>query len=119
VSGNYKNFQLQFFWTTIWKQLYGETIVGGETFHTISLNYKYKDMNFGMEVFSPFMKDFRRDTENWSEYASFKRRNYTDDQIGAVFFKYSYNFSFGRSFNVGGKKVNNADDDAGVMKAGK
>jgi len=31
----------------------------------------------------------------------------------------SWNFSFGHTFNDGQKRLNNADDDSGVMSTGK
>jgi hypothetical protein len=119
VSGNYKNFQTQFFWTSIWKELRGETITGSENFHTFSLDYKYRDMNFGIGIYNLLGNSLRQDTENRSAYASYRRSSHTDDFARMFLFRYSWNISFGRSFQSGRKRLNNADNDAGVMNAGK
>ncbi|MDR0844198.1 MAG: carboxypeptidase-like regulatory domain-containing protein [Tannerella sp.] len=119
LNGNYKNFNAMFLWQKPWDSFYGETMSGGEKLHYLALGYKYREMNFGISAWSPFSNDFRQDTENRSAYASYKRSMYVNDLSRMFLFTFSYNFSFGRSFNAGGKKVNNADDDAGVMKAGK
>jgi hypothetical protein len=36
-----------------------------------------------------------------------------------VMFRFSWNVEFGRTFKSAQKRLNNADEDAGVMKAGK
>jgi hypothetical protein len=33
--------------------------------------------------------------------------------------RFTYNFSFGRTFKDGQKRLNNTDDDSGVMSTGK
>jgi hypothetical protein len=119
LMGNYKNFQAMFFMNTNWNRFYGETLTGGENIQLLSLSYKYKDINFGAGVFSPFSNDYHVDMENWSEYASYRKRSYNNAIARYVIFQISYNFSFGRAFQSGQKRLNNADEDAGVMKSGK
>ncbi|MDR1897354.1 MAG: outer membrane beta-barrel family protein, partial [Prevotellaceae bacterium] len=119
LNGNYKNFQASFSWNTNWDYLFGETMNGGESIHTMSVGYKYRDMKFEIAVFCPFVNDFRRDTENRSKHASYRKTLYSNDISRLVSFRYSYNFSFGRKFEAGGKRLDNADNDAGVMNAGK
>jgi hypothetical protein len=36
-----------------------------------------------------------------------------------VTLRFTYNFSFGRTFNTAQKRLNNADNDSGVMSTGK
>ncbi|MDR2139751.1 MAG: TonB-dependent receptor [Tannerella sp.] len=119
LNGNYRNFNAMFLWQNPWNRFYGETMSGGEKLHFLSLGYKYRKMNFGLGAWSPFSNDFRQDTENRSAYASYKRSMYINDLSKMFLFTFSYNFSFGRTFQSGQKKVNNADNDAGVMKAEK
>ncbi|MDR1981091.1 MAG: carboxypeptidase-like regulatory domain-containing protein [Tannerellaceae bacterium] len=119
LAGFYKNFQASLMWNTNWNRFYGETMEGGENTHIILLNYRHRGMNVGIGAFNPFVNNFHMDTENWSEHASYRKKLYSNDLSRLFLFQFSYNFSFGRSFNAGGKRLNNTDEDAGVMKAGK
>jgi hypothetical protein len=120
VSGNYKQFQTQFIWQIApSNRFYGETLYGGEVAHVLSLGYNYKNMNFGLGAYNPFVNNYRQDTENRSEYASYKKSMYINEMSRMFFFTFSWNVDFGRSFQSGQKRLNNADEDAGVMKAGK
>jgi hypothetical protein len=120
ISGNYRRFQAQFIWQIAsWDRFYGETMTGGEVAHILSFSYKHKDLNFGLSALNPFINHFRQNLENRSEYASYKRSMYLNDLSRMLFFRFSYNFDFGRAFQSGQKRLNNADNDAGIMKAGK
>jgi hypothetical protein len=119
LAGFYKNFQASLIWNTNWNRFYGETMEGGENMHIILMNYRHKKMNFGLGAFNPFVNNYHMDTENWSECAAYKQKLYSNDISRLFLFQFSYNFDFGRSFNAGGKRLNNADEDAGVMKSGK
>jgi hypothetical protein len=120
ANANYKNFQLYFYWQPIpWGQLYGETLEKGEIFHHLSLSYKYRDMKFGVEAYNPLFNDYRVDTKNYSVYASNKRSLYINDLVQMYLFSFSWNVNFGRSSRSGERRLNNADNDSGVMKVGK
>jgi hypothetical protein len=120
VSGNYKKFQTQFIWQiTPSNRFYGETLSGGERAHILSMGYNYKNMNFGLGAYNPFVNNYRHDTENRSEYASYKKRMYVNEMSQMFFFTFSCNFNFGRTFQSGQKRVNNVDEDAGIIKVGK
>jgi hypothetical protein len=120
ISGNYKRFQAQCIWQiTPLDRFYGETLFGGEVAHVLSLSYKYKNIHFGLGAYNPFVNNYRQNIENRSEYASFKKSTYVNEMSRMVFFTFSWNIDFGRSFRSGQKRLNNADENAGVMKAGK
>jgi hypothetical protein len=70
-------------------------------------------------MFNPFADNYKQDSENWSQYASHKKSNYVNESSRMLVLRLSYNFSFGRSFKSGQKRLNEADDDSGVMSAGK
>lgn len=63
--------------------------------------------------------NYKQETENWNQYASFHRSNYIKESSRLFVATISYNFSFGRKYNATQKKVNNADNDSGVMSTGK
>jgi hypothetical protein len=120
LTANYKKFQAIFEGNILTSDnLYGETMYGGERIHIFFIGYKHKNANFGIGAFNLFFSDFRRDTENYSKYASFKRSLYINDFSRMFTFRFSYNINFGRSFQSGQKRLNNADENTGVMKTGK
>ena len=92
---------------TNWNWFKGETMSGGENIQGIQLGYRHKDLMIGLRVFNPFTDNYKQETENWNQYARLF--------VATI----SYNFSFGRKFSAGQKKVNNADNDSGVMSTGK
>jgi len=102
-----------------WDRFYGETMSGGENIHYAMVGYKYKNMSCYVGMFNPFVDNYHQDTENWSRYASFRRSNYINESSRAILLNFTWNFSFGRKFNSSDKRLNNADDDSGVMKSGK
>jgi hypothetical protein len=120
VSGMYKNFMLNAGYGILsWGNLYGETMTKESTFHQIILNYKYRNANFGIGASNPFANVHRQDSESRSEYASYKRSLYINDSARMFFFTFSWNVTFGRSYQSGNKRLNNSDNNAGVMEAGK
>jgi hypothetical protein len=120
LNVNYRNFRFYYEWQPApWSQFYGETLQRGEVLQIVSLGYKYRDMNFGVQTFNPFFNDYRMDTENKSAYASYKRSMYVNDFPRLFVFTFSWNINFGRTFQSGQKRLNNSDDDAGVMNVGK
>jgi hypothetical protein len=119
LSATWKNFSADFIWQLSPNRFYGESIQGSDNGHILMLSYKYSRINFGVGMFCPFVDNFYIASENRSALASYKRKMYSNDFSRLVFFKFGYNFSFGRKFNAGGKRLNNTDKDAGVMKAGK
>jgi len=92
---------------------------GGENISYAMLGYSYKDLSLGVGMFNPFTDNYKQETENWSQYASFKKTNYIQESSRMLLLRLSWNFSFGRSYNTAQKRLNNADDESGVMNAGK
>lgn len=119
LSANYKKFMLAFGLETNWNWFYGETMSGGENIHYLMLRYTHNNLAFTVGAFNPFVNNFKQETENWSQYTSYKRAMHLEESSRMLLFQFSYNFSFGRSFKGGQKRVNNSDDDSGVMSTGK
>jgi hypothetical protein len=120
LSATYKNFMANFRMNTNYDIFFGETLRGGDKLHYISLGYKLKDMSFFLGMMNPFTDTYElRTEENRSQYASFHKTNYINQISRLMIFSYSYNFSFGRNFKTEQKRLNNADEDSGVMKSGK
>ena len=115
VSATWKKWSLWYMVMTNWNWFKGETMSGGENIQGIQLGYRHKDLMVGLRVINPFTDNYKQETENWNQYASFRRSNYIKESSRLFIATISYNFSFGRKFSAGQKKVNNADNDSGVM----
>ena len=119
LNAVYKNFNAGFGLNTNWNWFYGETMSGGENIHYLMAGYKYKNLSLSAGMFNPFANNYKVETENRSQYASYKKSNYIKESSRMFLLRLTYNFSFGRTFNAGQKRLNNADDDSGVMSTGK
>ncbi len=119
ISATYKKFILGFGLMTNWNWFYGETLNGGENLHYLMAQYKHKNLSVAVGMFNPFVDNYKQQTENWSQYASFHRSNYLKESSRMLVCRLSWNFSFGRTFKAGQKRINNKDDDSGVMSTGK
>ncbi|MDR1600959.1 MAG: TonB-dependent receptor, partial [Tannerella sp.] len=104
---------------TSWDRFFGETMNGGENIHSVMLGYRHKNLSAFAGMFNPFVDNYKQRTENWSEHASYKKVNYLNESSRMLLFRLTYNFSFGRSSDAIQKRLNNADDDSGVMNVKK
>ena len=119
LNAMYKNFNAAFGLESNWNWFYGETMSGGENIHYLMFGYKHKNLSLTAGMFNPFADNYKVDTENRSRYASYKKSMYINESSRMFLLKLAYNFSFGRTFKAGQKRLNNADDDSGVMSTGK
>ena len=119
ASLNYKQFSL--FWqiNTNWNNFWGETLSGGENIQMLAVYYKHKNLRVGVGAFNPLTGNYKVQSENWNKFASYKTNNYIKESSRMFLVNFSYNFSFGRSFKTAQRKVNNSDNDSGVMGTGK
>ena len=84
-----------------------------------STYYKYKDLRLGVGAFNPFTDNYKVENENWNQFASYKTKSYIKESSRMFLVSLSYNFSFGRKFKATQRKVNNSDNESGVMSTGK
>jgi hypothetical protein len=119
ISATYKKFMLGAGLMTNWNWFYGETMNGGENIHYAMISYKHKNVSVAFSMFNPFVDNYKQETENWSEYASYHRSNYIKETSRAFVIRLTWDFSFGRTFKAGEKRLNNTDEDSGVMSTGK
>ena len=94
-------------------------ISGGENIQILGLYYKYKDLRLGVGAFNPFTDNYKVENENWNQFASYKTKSYIKESSRMFLVSLSYNFSFGRKFKTTQRKVNNSDNESGVMSTGK
>lgn len=119
VSVTWKNWSLYYMMHTNVNWFKGETMTGSENLQGIQLSYRHKDLRVGVMVLNPFTDNYKQESENWNRYASYRRSNYFKESSHMCIVTLSYNFSFGRAFKSAQKRVNNADNDSGVMSTGK
>ena len=104
---------------TNWNNFWEETLSGGENILVLMMYYTHKNLRVGLGAFNPFTDNYKQQTENWNKYASYKKTNYVKESSQMFLASVSYNFSFGRKFKTGQRRVNNSDNDSGVMSTGK
>jgi hypothetical protein len=103
-----------------WNHFFGETLSGGERIHMATAGYKYRELSLTLGVLCPFSNNYKQESENRSSLASYKRTMYINESSRMVVLMARYNFTFGRkAIGAGERRLNNADDDAGVMSSGK
>ncbi|MDR1200907.1 MAG: TonB-dependent receptor, partial [Tannerellaceae bacterium] len=119
ISATYKKFMLGAGLMTNQNWFYGETMDGGENLHYAMLSYKHKNISATLGMFMPFADNYKVETENRSQYASYHRSNYIKESSRLPFIRLSWNFSFGRTFTASEKRLHNTDEDSGVMNTGK
>jgi outer membrane receptor protein involved in Fe transport len=95
--------------------LFGENFTTGEVMHYIALQYRIKKLNVGLMMLNPFENDYCRNENNLNQYAGNTFEYHIDDSARMIWATLSWNFSFGRDYKSGSKRMNNSDTDSGVM----
>ena len=103
---------------TNWNWFWGETLDGGENIQILMAKYNFKNLSLGIGAFNPFSDNWKVQSENWNQYASSKNFLH-QGKFPSFVVSVSYNFSFGRTYKAGQKRLNNSDSDSGVMSTGK
>jgi hypothetical protein len=119
VMAQYESWMAMFEMQSRWNNFYGETLTGGENMHGLMIVYNYKNIQAGLAVINPFIDNYKWINENWNQYASYTRSNYINESSQAFILKFVWNFNFGRKYDAGQKKLNNADTESGVINVGK
>ena len=119
ISAKYRNVSVGMGIETNRDFFMGETMRGGEFLHFAMTNYTYRNVSLTFMIYNPFVDNYHWENENRSQYASYRRVMYNNDSSRLLGVHFSWNFSFGRKFNATQKKLNNVDEDAGVMSTGK
>lgn len=115
----YKQWNLMFNQYSAFNNFWGEQMNGGENGQEIMVVYRHKGWSFGAGMMNPFTDNFKVESENRNQYSPNKRIMYVKDSARMILLQASWNFSFGRKYNAARKKLNNTDNDSGVMSVGK
>ena len=119
ASFTWKKFMWMYQMNTNWNRFWGETLEGGENIQMFMAKYNFKNLSLGIGAFNPFSDNWKVQSENWNQYASSKKTSYIKESSRLFVVSVSYNFSFGRTYKAGQKRLNNSDSDSGVMSTGK
>ena len=118
LQGNYKNWSLSASYLSKGKMQSAELTNITASSSNLSLRYRYKLWQFGMDVqniFQPNGSPYRDETI--SKYVHKLSEIVTRSTGNLILFSISWNFDSGRKYRLGNKKTsNNADSDSGVMK---
>lgn len=97
------------------KSFWGEKTNGGEPTSNLAVTYSYKNWQFGvlgLFVFYPHGCVYK--DELFNKYVQQKNKRRLADQGNMLVFTASFNFSYGRKYHTGSRKLNNSDRDNGI-----
>lgn len=97
------------------KSFWGEKTNGGEPTSNLAVTYSYKNWQFGvlgLFVFYPHGCVYK--DELFNKYVQQKNKVCLADQGNMLVFAASFNFSHGRRYHTGSRKLNNSDRDNGI-----
>lgn len=97
------------------KSFWGEKTNGGEPTSNLAVTYNYKNWQFGvlgLFVFYPHGCVYK--DELFNKYVQQKNKVRLADQGNMLVFTASFNFSHGRRYHTGSRKLNNSDRDNGI-----
>nr|WP_298657050.1 TonB-dependent receptor [uncultured Prevotella sp.] len=97
------------------KSFWGENTNGGEPTSNLAVTYSYKNWQFGvlgLFVFYPHGCVYK--DELFNKYVQQKIKVRLADQGNMLVFTASFNFSHGRRYHTGSRKLNNSDRDNGI-----
>lgn len=97
------------------KSFWGEKTNGGEPTSNLAVTYNYKNWQFGvlgLFVFYPHGCVYK--DELFNKYVQQKNKVRLADQGNMLVFAASFNFSHGRKYHTGSRKLNNSDRDNGI-----
>ena len=97
------------------KSFWGEKTNGGEPTSNLAVTYSYKNWQFGvlgLFVFYPYGCVYK--DELFNKYVQQKNKVRLADQGNMLVFAASFNFSHGRRYHTGSRKLNNSDRDNGI-----
>lgn len=114
----YKFCALTFDLTTHRPSLLGEVLTLGEDLHDIALTYFKKKYTLSLAMNNPFMNNYRIGFKNFSKQAPYQNYQYINETSKMFLIRWTWNFDYGRKYKSKKQKIQNEDNDTGVMKNG-
>ncbi|GHT27067.1 hypothetical protein FACS189432_02780 [Bacteroidia bacterium] len=103
---------------TFQSSLYGERIKYGENQQTFMLLFRPSRFTVGLGVLFPFSSTFKEGYERLNKVVPIQSWTYVNESSRMIIAKLSYDFSIGRKYNAGRRRLNNEDDtNSGILKS--
>lgn len=115
----YNSWMLIFQMYTSYHDLQGETIQKGEFLHMLGAGYNKGRWSIQAFVINPFTNDYHQEVVNLSRLASNRQYAYTDVLNRLVLVNLSFNLGFGKQQKDSKKRINNSDNDTGILSGTK
>lgn len=119
ISLNYKRLSFTFINQHGQNWFFGEEFDANESIHFIDLTYTHPKFSTGITVLNPFTKTYKRDSENFSEFAPRQHTWYSNKVQGLAMLKFAYNLRWGEEYKSARRRLNNTDSESGILSGGK
>ena len=117
LEGNYRNWSLSTSLNMKSKMLVGETLFINPMTANIETRYRHKKIQYGLEIINPFLpKGNRQNQMLISQYVKKESVSYVKNNGNFVRLIVAWNIDFGRKYDSKQKRLDNYDNDAGIMK---
>ena len=119
IVGMYKHWVIMAEMNTSFHDLWGETLSRGEALHSIAVGYNHDKFSIQGMILNPFTKRYEQGVDNLSQLAPNKQLAYSTQLSRIVMLNLSFNLDFGKQYRNGGKRINNSDNDSGILSGTK
>ena len=119
IVGKYKNWIAMAEMNTSFHDLWGETLSRGEALHSIAIGYNHDKFSIQGMIMNPFTKRYEQSVDNLSELAPNKQLAYSTQLSRIVMLNVSFNLGFGKQYNNSRKRINNSDNESGILSGTK
>ena len=119
IVGKYKNWTAMAEMNTSFHDLWGETLSRGEALHSIAVGYNHEKFSIQGMILNPFTKRYEQSVDNLSALAPNKQLAYSTQLSRIVMLNVSFNLGFGKQYNNSRKRINNSDNESGILSGTK
>ena len=116
---NYKQFSLLGQFSKRANELMGETIYKGENQTAILATYTHKRLQLGVGMMFPFTNNYKTGKERVSKVAPYTSWSHAKEIGQMAVIKLSYNFEFGKRYKSSDRRINNSDNESGILNVDK
>lgn len=119
IVGRCKNWFAMAEMNTSFHDLWAETLSRGEALHSIAVGYNHEKFSIQGMILNPFTKRYEQSVDNLSELAPNKQLAYSTQLSQIVMLNVSFNLGFGKHYNSSRKRINNSDNESGILSGTK
>lgn len=116
---NYNEFALLGQFSKNKNVLMGETVFIGENQTALMATWTHKRLQLGLGMLFPFTNNYKTGIERLSNVAPYTAWTYTKEAGQMVAIRINYNFEFGHQRAAEEKRMNNRDNDSGILQFSK